>query len=211
MSGNPAVKFLATNPLAKQSFLAAIIAIAAWPAYAGDREEKMRAAYRCQVDPVDCTRLQQDYIEHLYQQREPADEIDAASGMVVPYNIAEYYASLRDAALGDGWPTVIPMPLPEHDHPFKGTVHETRGDAEAMGRLCPKTMTPVTIGCAKFQGSYCWIFIASDEILKASGWPYEIIRRHEEGHCNGFPANHILARYFVRTPASETTRKWLAE
>jgi hypothetical protein len=50
------------------------------------------------------------------------------------------------------------------------------------------------------------------EILKASGWPYEIIRRHEEGHCNGFPANHIPARYFVRTPASETaTRKWLAE
>jgi hypothetical protein len=72
--------------------------------------------------------------------------------MLIRYSIAEYYASLRDAALGDGWPTVIPMPLPEQDHPFKGAVHEIRGDAQAMGRLCPKTMTPVNDRLRKISG-----------------------------------------------------------
>jgi hypothetical protein len=34
------------------------------------------------------------------------------------------------------------------------------------------------------------IVLATDEIIKAAGWTSEIVRRHEFGHCNGWPADH---------------------
>ena len=76
-------------------------------ALAGDRAEReaaAREAYRCQINPVECSRLQQDYFKPKGQppaitndKNEYDDEYDAASGMLIRYSIAEYYASLRDA------------------------------------------------------------------------------------------------------------------
>jgi hypothetical protein len=33
-----------------------------------------------------------------------------------------------------------------------------------------------------------------DELIKAAEWTAEIVRRHEIGHCNGFPSDHRGAR-----------------
>jgi hypothetical protein len=79
----------------------------------------------------------------------------------------------------------------------------TRGDKEVMTKECPKTPFPITPGCSHEYPSsnFCHVFIASDEILKAVGWTYETVRRHEIGHCNGWPADHRGAR---AAPPAET-------
>jgi hypothetical protein len=33
----------------------------------------------------------------------------------------------------------------------------------------------------------CEIVIADDDILKDAGWTFEIVKRHEEAHCGGWP------------------------
>jgi hypothetical protein len=74
-------------------------------------------------------------------------------------------------------------------------VPPSRGDARTMKEVCPKTEFPVTLGCAlrytKGGEDYsCHVFIAEDDILKPTGWNYNLVLRHELGHCLGWPANH---------------------
>jgi hypothetical protein len=39
------------------------------------------------------------------------------------------------------------------------------------------------------------IYIAVNELLNTGhGWTYEVIHRHEIGHCNGWPGSHAGAR-----------------
>jgi hypothetical protein len=75
-----------------------------------------------------------------------------------------------------------------------------------MGAVCPKTSFPTTLGCAihdtrrapddsvAMPATECLVVIATDEILKLYGFTYEIVRRHELGHCNGWPGSHVGAR-----------------
>src|SRR5262249_26439165 len=47
-----------------------------------------------------------------------------------------------------------------------------------------------TIACAWPRGASCEIvMLADDEIIKAGYFP-QIVRRHEESHCGGWPKNH---------------------
>jgi hypothetical protein len=101
-----------------------------------------------------------------------------------------------------------PRPLPplEYDHAFNGPTIIIRGDATLMKQLCPATRFPITLGCQRFLvdardvvtptplGKTCIIIVAKDEILQAQGWTYEIVKRHERGHCNGFSHDHRGAR-----------------
>jgi hypothetical protein len=88
------------------------------------------------------------------------------------------------------------LPPLEYDHPYGCALMITRGDKEVMTKECPKTPFRITLGCSHEYPStnFCHVFIASDEILKAVGWTYEAVRRHEIGHCNGWPADHPGAR-----------------
>src|SRR5262249_52544309 len=99
-------------------------------------------------------------------------------------------------------PVLTPV---EYDHAFNGPTIIIRGDATLMKQLCPKTSYPVTLGCQRFMhiedgvtptplGKVCVIIVAQDEILQAQGWTYEIVKRHEVGHCNGFSKDHKGAR-----------------
>jgi len=124
---------------------------------------------------------------------EIAVERDAASGMIVTHHPA---AAAREAMDRGGWASVIPMPPLELDHPFDGVLREFRSDAAHMERVCPHTSK--ALGCARLFRGDCSIWIANDDILEAAGWPYEVVRRHEVGHCNGFPGDHAGARYFIR-------------
>jgi hypothetical protein len=60
---------------------------------------------------------------------------------------------------------------------------------------------------------YCRIIIANDDLLhdrvKALGfWDFEIILRHEIGHCNGWDGDHKGARHAEAEPGrSPTWRK----
>ena len=40
----------------------------------------------------------------------------------------------------------------------------------------------------------CTIHIVDDKVIRAAGYEPDVIRRHEIGHCNGWPADHRGAR-----------------
>ena len=93
------------------------------------------------------------------------------------------------------------LPPPEYDKPFPGKLTEIRVPPETMRAICPKTIFPLTLACAypTRDQSECLIIMLSDELIKAAGWTPEIVRRHEVGHCNGFPADHRGARPLALT------------
>jgi hypothetical protein len=87
------------------------------------------------------------------------------------------------------------IPPAEYDRPYTGQLTITRGDAKTMKEVCPKTAFPITLGCAhrytKGGEDYsCHVYIAEDDILRPTGWSYNLVLRHELGHCLGWPGNH---------------------
>jgi hypothetical protein len=84
------------------------------------------------------------------------------------------------------------LPPAEYDRLFTGKLQEIRVPPETMRAICPKTPMPLTLACAypTRDQSECLIIMVSDEIIRAAGWDPKIVRRHEIGHCNGFPADH---------------------
>jgi hypothetical protein len=102
------------------------------------------------------------------------------------------------------------VPPLEFDHPYVGgEVGVVRGDAVAMGKLCNKTSWPVPLGCSRLFGPTCIIYMANDDILHQYGWTVDIVRRHEEGHCNGFPADHRGSRTVEQAERDEKNRRAL--
>jgi hypothetical protein len=100
-------------------------------------------------------------------------------------------------------PTILPPE--EYDKPYPGKLILVRGDAEYMRAVCPTTSYLVTPGCsyrlAGGASGACLVVIADEETLKVAQhrigghtWTYDIIFRHEVGHCNGWSANHEGAR-----------------
>ena len=87
---------------------------------------------------------------------------------------------------------ILVLPPVEYDKAFTGKLQEIRVPPETMRTICPKTNMPLTLGCAypTRDQSECLIIMVADEIIRAAGWTAEIVRRHEIGHCNGFPADH---------------------
>jgi hypothetical protein len=75
------------------------------------------------------------------------------------------------------------LPPIEYDKPYTGKLTITRGTKFIMDNACPKTTLPITLGCSRQIEGECWIVIANDDILKASGWSYDVVYRHERAHC----------------------------
>jgi len=103
--------------------------------------------------------------------------------------------------------TILP-PL-EYDHPYKGklTINVVRNAAEMEAACAGLPKIPGgRASCAEPSTSRlmawlrgkegrkvydsCVIHIRNDKDLRAMGWAPEIIRRHEIGHCNGWPGDH---------------------
>jgi hypothetical protein len=91
------------------------------------------------------------------------------------------------------------LPPVQYDYEFPAQWEELRGqDQEQMHRICPGApkFAPA-LGCS-FRGNIgtikCLIILAPEKDIEAAGWTADIIRRHEMGHCNGWPADHSGAR-----------------
>jgi hypothetical protein len=84
------------------------------------------------------------------------------------------------------------LPPVEYDQPYTGQMVIVRGDKAKMDGLCPK----MALGCAikVGEGRGCIIVIANDDILKRTPWNYEMVLRHENGHCQNWPGDHRGAR-----------------
>ena len=81
------------------------------------------------------------------------------------------------------------LPPPEYDHPFKGELTVKRGTQNDLRTACPNTFRPGNnaLGCAKLVfDTICIIYMLNDVGLQMTGWDYEIVLRHERGHCNGW-------------------------
>jgi hypothetical protein len=81
-------------------------------------------------------------------------------------------------------------PPAEYDKPFIGKLEEVVAkDQDELIFFCGKHSK---LGCAwpsPFEPS-CIIYLASDELIRKSGYTPEFVRRHEIAHCNGW--NHPL-------------------
>jgi hypothetical protein len=109
-----------------------------------------------------------------------------------------------DRAGGEPPPPPPYLPLVEFDHPFDGIVEANTGKSAAeMRKICGYERA---LGCAwtyTYTYTYNWparpplcvIYLADDEIVRAAGYDPEMNRRHEIGHCNGWPATHPGERY----------------
>jgi hypothetical protein len=101
-------------------------------------------------------------------------------------------------------PGILP-PL-EYDRPYPGKLVVVRGDMDYMRATCPKVENyPFALGCSyRLTGGelgVCLVIIADEETLKVGRhknyghtWSYNVVLRHEIGHCLGWPANHDGAR-----------------
>jgi hypothetical protein len=88
---------------------------------------------------------------------------------------------------------VVPPKAFDRPYPAPGKVIVvTARDQNHVRELCPTTVFPAeALGCAQLTPSWdCKIVVAADDVVKAAGFPPELVRRHEIAHCNGWPADH---------------------
>src|SRR5262245_65568816 len=112
-------------------------------------------------------KLYRDFNEFVQIKRYGATAMKEAAQ---PYNKPDYrqkYNQEYNARSGI-------LPPVEYDRPYKGVLLEIRGDKEKMGKLCPKTAFPITLGCAYVHATDCTIVIADDDIIAAQGWTYDL-------------------------------------
>lgn len=84
----------------------------------------------------------------------------------------------------------VPLPPKEYDHPFKGKLNVVKLQPMDVHVRCTGTRQMLygsyVEACAEPFGDYCTI------VLPIVGKPEYLIRlrRHEVGHCNGWPRDH---------------------
>jgi len=76
-------------------------------------------------------------------------------------------------------------PPSQYDHPYRGHVIEQRLSAAQIARLCPGE------ACATVIKGVCHIMLPNGEKDRRV---IALMRRHEIGHCNGWPASHPNGR-----------------
>jgi hypothetical protein len=82
------------------------------------------------------------------------------------------------------------LPPVEFDYTFEGELKIVRGTQSDLRAACPNAFKPgnIAIGCARrmLGGASCIIYMLNDNGLQSIGFDYEIVFRHEQGHCNGW-------------------------
>lgn len=74
-------------------------------------------------------------------------------------------------------------PPAQYDHPYRGPVMEQRLSRWDIAKLCHGP----TPACAWVKDGVCHVVLPSDE---TDARLLTLMRRHEIGHCNGWPSDH---------------------
>jgi hypothetical protein len=83
------------------------------------------------------------------------------------------------------------LPPLAYDFPYTGKLTVRRVGPDQMRLVCPLPKPGrVTIGCAHIGKGECEVIIADNTTLEFLGWNYQLVLRHELGHCEGWPADH---------------------
>lgn len=86
------------------------------------------------------------------------------------------------------------LPPAEYDHPYKGIMVTTVAkDLEQLLSLCKKKERTL-LACSYRYSTGCLVVLAKRERIEAAGFTVDIVKRHENGHCNGWPGLHPGAR-----------------
>lgn len=113
---------------------------------------------------------------------------------VVALLLLFFCAPLTAQEIGNDRPTWNPPA--RFDKPYEGQLIEHRLPQQAVRRYCAQLFAHYGMnivstmhqrGCAIRQPGYC--VIAYIDRMHGLATP-ESVRRHEIGHCNGWPANH---------------------
>jgi hypothetical protein len=85
----------------------------------------------------------------------------------------------------------VPLHLPpvKYDKPYTGKLTIERVTIEQLLARCTNANVR-SLGCAFRSAADCLILLVDDASIKAAGWTYELMLRHETAHCNGWPASH---------------------
>jgi hypothetical protein len=90
------------------------------------------------------------------------------------------------------------LPPVEYDHPYRGQlVWQLARDQQQIRDACPhiKVWGLGALACSfQYPNNSCLIVIVYDDEIKKAGFPPDVIKRHEVGHCNGWDADHKGAR-----------------
>jgi hypothetical protein len=81
------------------------------------------------------------------------------------------------------------LPPPEYDHDYDGELTILRTLEPVVYRACRTVIKPgrSPLGCSqRMAPRKCTIWIVTDEELRQRGWDYNMVLRHELGHCNGW-------------------------
>jgi hypothetical protein len=84
------------------------------------------------------------------------------------------------------------LPPVEFDHAYTGKLEVIVVRDEASMRFFCKNDEKTA--CTYPHGATCTIYMRDDAYLRDAGWSPAIVRRHEIGHCNGWPKEHPGAR-----------------
>ena len=98
------------------------------------------------------------------------------------------------------------LPPVEYDKPFAGKLEEvvvkSREEMDASCKRIGLSLPNVPLGCGKLLAAdHCVIYLARDEVNRAVGLTTELVRRHEVGHCNGWPKEHPGGRSATECPS----------
>ena len=87
----------------------------------------------------------------------------------------------------------IPLPPAVYDHGYRGALIARRGTPAQVEYFCHTLQGVVSpyraLGCAKVTADRCVIMITRVG-GHITAHVHAQLRRHELGHCNGWPANH---------------------
>jgi hypothetical protein len=96
------------------------------------------------------------------------------------------------------------LPPPEYDHPYtEGPVwiRVVYSQADVRDKCEKARLLDVALACGSSRYlqsdpsvKACLITMASKDVIEAAGYTYEVVLRHEIGHCNGWPGDHPNAR-----------------
>ena len=94
------------------------------------------------------------------------------------------------------------LPPVEYDKPFGGKLEEvvvkSREEMDASCKRIGLSLPNVPLGCGKLLAAdHCVIYLARDEVNRSVGLSTDLVRRHEVGHCNGWPKEHPGGRHFT--------------
>ena len=94
------------------------------------------------------------------------------------------------------------LPPKEFDHEYTGALTIFKdlksedlpaGCQKAVAEMKRPDLLPEALACSTanhFGPDTCAIWIVGKDIIEYEGWDYDIIMRHEIGHCNGWRHEH---------------------